>query len=108
ADPGKCSASGVDLGTPTASDSCSSVTLSNDAPASFPKGPTVVTWTATDSNGNTATCQQTVTVNDNQPPVLTCPADVTVGTDAGQQTASNFALGTPSATDNCGTVTVSN
>ena len=32
------------------------------APAQFAIGSTVVTWTVTDNSGNTATCQQTVTV----------------------------------------------
>jgi hypothetical protein len=33
------------------------------------------TWTATDECGNTATCKQTITVNDDQDPSITCPPD---------------------------------
>jgi hypothetical protein len=51
------------LGTPTVSDNCGgSVTVTNNAPPTFPTGTTTVTWTARDACGNTATCTQTVTV----------------------------------------------
>jgi hypothetical protein len=36
--------------------------ISGNAPATFPVGNTIVTWTATDGFGNTATCNQTVNV----------------------------------------------
>lgn len=50
------------LGDLTAADNCFQVSVTNDAPAAgYPFGTTTVTWTATDSSGNTATCQQTVT-----------------------------------------------
>ncbi|MCP4284353.1 MAG: PKD domain-containing protein, partial [Gammaproteobacteria bacterium] len=61
-------ASGGNIGTATASD-IFPVTLSNDAPSSFPVGNTIVTWTATDTSGNTVTATQTITVNgESQPP----------------------------------------
>ncbi len=59
--PGQCYASNVTLGTATANDNCS-VTVSNNAPTSFPLGNTTVTWTATDG-ANTSTATQIVTVN---------------------------------------------
>ncbi|MDW8231074.1 MAG: HYR domain-containing protein, partial [Saprospiraceae bacterium] len=40
----------------------------------FNFGVTVVTWTATDGSGNTATCSFTVTVIDDDPPVVTSTA----------------------------------
>lgn len=43
---------------------------------------------------------QTVTVNDNQPPTITCPANITVSNDAGVCTA-NVAVPTPVTDDNC-------
>jgi hypothetical protein len=86
----ECSASG---GTPkadpqlatfftsvVADDGCEAApTVTNDAPDLFPVGvTTVVTFTATDSTGNTATCTASVTVNDTTPPIATCPADALV------------------------------
>lgn len=47
----------------TASDNCGIQSLSSDAPACFPVGTTIVTWTATDINGNTSTATQAVTRN---------------------------------------------
>jgi len=53
----------VNLGQATVSDICDpNPTVENDAPALFPVGETVVTWTATDASGNEATAQQKVTV----------------------------------------------
>jgi hypothetical protein len=40
-------------------------------------GETVVTCTATDASGNTSQCSFTVTVVEAEPPVITCPADIT-------------------------------
>ncbi|MBL0735617.1 gliding motility-associated C-terminal domain-containing protein [Flavobacterium sp. GN10] len=62
-DANSCTASGVALGTPVTSDNCTgAVTVTNNAPTSFPIGNTTVTWTATDAAGNTQTCIQTVKV----------------------------------------------
>lgn len=36
------------------------------------------TWTAEDECGNSSSCVQTITVNDNVPPVISCPPDITV------------------------------
>jgi len=107
-DAGVCYAMGVDLGTPTTGDNCSVASVTNDASEPFAKGGTIVTWTVTDTSGNTATCTQKVTVNDNEDPTITCPADVAVNTDAGVCSATGVALGTPSTGDNCGVVTVTN
>lgn len=45
--------------------------VTSDAPALFALGTTVVTWTATDWQGNSSTAAQLVTVVDTTPPVLT-------------------------------------
>ena len=61
------------------------------------------TYRATDVCGNSATCTQLITVNDNTPPQITCPVPVTVQC-AADVPQPNLALVT--ATDNCaGTVT---
>ncbi|WP_033961693.1 BspA family leucine-rich repeat surface protein [Psychroserpens jangbogonensis] len=70
-DAGLCTASSVSLGTPTTTDNCS-VGYNNDAPVAFSIGTTTVTWTATDGSGNTATCTQDVTVEDNENPNAIC------------------------------------
>jgi len=102
-DPGLCTAdaANVSLGAPTVTDPCSAVTITNDAPATYPLGPTMVTWMATDAVGNSSTCMQTVTVEDNELPTITCPADIVVDLPSGVcDTVVTFA--TPTAiSDNC-------
>ncbi len=67
----------------------------------FPLGITTITWTATDACGNSSTCVQTVTVADNTPPVLTCPADIVVNAKAGT-CAADVVLPPPAELwDNC-------
>jgi len=68
-DNNKCTASGVNLGTPATNDNCGVKSITNDAPNSFPLGQTTVTWTVTDDSNNTQTDTQTITVEDNQPPL---------------------------------------
>ncbi|MBK8706705.1 MAG: hypothetical protein IPN33_26080 [Saprospiraceae bacterium] len=43
------------------------------------------TWTATDGAGNIIRCTQTITVEDNTPPVITCPSGVTLSCTASIQ-----------------------
>jgi hypothetical protein len=59
---GTCTASGISLGTPLSNDNCGIASLTNDAIEPFVLGNTVVSWTATDNAGLTASCSQTVTV----------------------------------------------
>jgi HYR domain/Domain of unknown function DUF11 len=101
------------LGTATGQDNCAGVTVTRSPTGNtFPVGTTTVVWTATDWAGNTATAQQTVTVNDDTAPVLTTPANVTAFTGPGATSCSavvsDATIGTATATDNCpgvGTVT---
>ena len=91
----------------TASDSCSQpvITYNQSTTAgNCPNNYTLIrTWTATDSANNTITHTQTITVTDTTIPVFTgtLPADITVACNA-VPTAP-----TVTATDNCGTATVS-
>ena len=58
-------------------------------------------WTVTDACGNTGTASQTVTyTRDITPPVITCPAPVTVNGNG--QCNVTVVIGTATATDNCG------
>jgi hypothetical protein len=47
---------------PSAGDNCGTVTVTNDAPTLFMAGVTAVTWTVTDSHGNTGTATQRVRI----------------------------------------------
>ncbi len=67
----------VPIGTATATDAVGPVTITSDAPATFPLGTTVVTWTATDGSLNAATATQNVTVQDTTAPVVSV-ADIDV------------------------------
>jgi gliding motility-associated-like protein len=80
-DTGLCTASNVNLGNITASDNCIVSSLTNNAPAIFPIGDTTVIWTAIDGVGNTSTCEQIVTVEDNETPTFTAPDDIEVFSD---------------------------
>src|SRR5439155_18025379 len=100
------------LGTATATDNCSSVTPTASTGAvssSSCSRSQTRTWNATDACGNTATAvSRTVTwTEDTTPPVIT--ATGTTLTLACNPSASqiNGALGTATATDNCGPVTPS-
>jgi PKD repeat protein len=103
-DAGQCTASSVALGTATAADNCSGVTVTNDAPATFAKGTTTVTWTATDASGNQATATQTVTVRDTERPVLAALPNLRVSAPAAACGA--MVSFVPSASDNCPGTTV--
>lgn len=105
-DPGLCGAI-VPLIPPYAYDSNGlPVTITNDAPAFFSVGTTVITWTVTDASGNFDTTTQKVTVIDNELPSIQI-ANVTVNNTIGLCGAS-VNLGTPVTSDNCGVVSVTN
>jgi len=67
----------VNLDSQTASD-VQDVTIYIIAPDVFPVGETTVTWTATDTSGNSASTTQTVTIVDTKKPGLSIPQDQTV------------------------------
>src|SRR6185312_4609371 len=73
------------------------VTITNNAPAVFPLGKTIVTWIAADESGNKANTTQTVTVKDTIAPKLTVPANVTF--EATSLDANTVPIGNATATD---------
>ncbi len=95
----------VALGTPTTSDNVGVSSVTNDAPAEFPVGTTVVTWTVTDTSGNMNTDTQNVTVEDTTDPVVTAPGDITT-TETGPLTPVD--IGTATATDAVGVTSLTN
>jgi len=54
----------VAIGTAIATDAFIPVTITSNAPTTFPIGNTTVIWTATDANNNSATATQLIAVND--------------------------------------------
>lgn len=108
--PGQCSAllTSTAIGNATATDNCTGTITFGHSPFPpenvFPVGVTNIVWTATDADGNSSTCTQTITVVDNQPPVIT------------GETSSTYVLSPPNhtmrdvminytATDNCAVTT---
>ena len=95
------------LGSASASDNSGIVTVDrmgvppgND----FPVGITIVTYTATDVVGRTASDTQQVTVTDGTPPVVATPPDLTV--DATSPAGAVVTYPLPTATDNCPGVSI--
>jgi gliding motility-associated-like protein len=101
-----CAATGVNLGTPEATDNCTIASIANDAPASFPIGTTVVTWTITDATGNFTTVTQNVTVVDTEAPVVVLQS-AAVQLDANGLGVLSFEAIDNGSSDNCGIATVS-
>ncbi|SHF89184.1 Por secretion system C-terminal sorting domain-containing protein [Flavobacterium fluvii] len=95
-----CTATVV-LVSPTTADNCSVASVINNAPVAFPLGVTTVTWTVTDTSGNTATCTQTVTVLDQTLPVAICK-NISVNLDAVGTASITAADINNNSTDNCG------
>ncbi|SNB47923.1 HYR domain-containing protein [Geobacter sp. DSM 9736] len=96
----------VAIGTATAADAVGVVSLTNNAPSTFPLGTTTIIWTATDAAGNEGTATQTVTVTDSTAPVVIPPTNVNVEAtgpqttvDIGSATAAD-AVGVTSLTSN--------
>ena len=72
----------IELIPPETSDDITIISVTNDAPEVFPLGETIVTWTATDSSGNSASATQTVTVVDTTAPILNTPQNITFDTES--------------------------
>ena len=95
-DPNQCGAV-VNFPTPTTSGSCGAVTCNPASGSFFPVGTTTVA--CTEAN-NSANCSFTVTINDTQPPTITCPANITRSNDPNQCGAVvNYPP--PTVSDNC-------
>ncbi|HOW30758.1 MAG TPA: gliding motility-associated C-terminal domain-containing protein, partial [Bacteroidales bacterium] len=104
-DPGSCGTN-ISIPQPSYQENCGSATLRNninasaDASGYYQTGVTTIIWTITDDCGNSSSCSMTVTVIDNETPVITCPPDL--------QLCVNEPVnpGVADATDNCGILAV--
>ena len=80
----------ISVSAPVTSDNCEVDSVVNnynntaDASDTYPLGTTTVTWTVTDIHGNQSTCEQTITVTDEEAPQITCadPQNQTADADA--------------------------
>lgn len=100
----------VNYTAPTGTDLClpsTTVQTGGLGPGSvFPVGTTTETYQATDLQGNTATCSFDITILDGAPPVFVdCPADISQVAPA-PNCEDVVTFPTPSATDNCPGVVV--
>ena len=91
--------------TVSANDNCSfTANLTGLASGStFPVGKTIDVFKATDASNNTSTCTFNVVVTDNEAPKITCPANISVNTDAGVCGA-KVSFNAATATDNCSAI----
>ena len=106
-DAGLCTAL-VNYTAATATGNTPSITYSQNSGTAFSKGLTSVTATATNGCGSSS-CSFDVTVNDNQAPTITAPADITSATaDAGKCYATITNIGSPVIVENCTYTVTSN
>lgn len=120
-DPGTCSAS-VAVPAPVTADNCAVTTLTwtmTGATAgvspvaginligtrNFNKGITNITYTIRDASGNQSTCSFSVTVTDNQNPLIACPANISRNSDPGICTA-GVTVPDVVISDNCAATTL--
>jgi len=102
--PDSCSAV-VTFGAPSVWDNCGatvSQTSQHGSGYAFPVGSTTVSFRAVDNAGLSGNCSVAVVVNDNQPPTIVCPTDVSTVNDW-RQCGANVSLSAPQISDNCGT-----
>jgi|GEM_PF-5374222 len=68
------------------------VTITSDAPAEFPLGETIVTWTATDKYGNASSASQKVIIVDTEPPEFTIIPENIIIEAAGEYTSVDIGI----------------
>lgn len=106
---GTCAGATLTINTPSVSDNCSVVSIvgvrSDLAPltAAYPGGTTVITWTATDTNGNLSTCTQNVVVSGTAASLAfaTCPLPDLTATTVANVCNAPVTILTPQATNSC-------
>jgi gliding motility-associated-like protein len=95
-----CSVSGLNIGQAVATDNCTVLQVTNNAPFTYGIGTTQVVWTVYDALGNSSTAIQTITVVDGIAPQIVAPGNVTVASNINCE-ASGVFIGTATGTDNC-------
>jgi len=96
----------VELQAPIADDIFDIVSITNNAPEFFPIGETIVSWTAIDMSGNSASVEQKITIFDTTFPILEIPEDIVIEATSLDQNEVN--LGEAIVTDNGEIVSITN
>lgn len=73
--------------------------LSGECPQSF-----IRTWIASDYCGNTTICEQTIEIEDNTAPLMSCPDEISI--DCSIDNIDETVTGIPVVSDGCGSVTL--
>jgi M6 family metalloprotease-like protein len=107
ADRGRCQAT-LDPGQAVGTDDCGTPVVTGQRSDGlaltdpYPVGTTIITWTAIDAGGQTAVCQQKITVADVEAPVITaCPANAKAVAGATCTAKLPKLVNQVQATDNC-------
>ena len=87
----------IELGEATAHDVMGIASVTEHPPRFFVLGETTVTWTATDTSGNSASATQIVTIVDTTSPIITAPDSITA--EATSADSNTVALGNPVSSD---------
>ena len=97
----------VSTGSPSVEENCPLVRVDGSRidgaalAAAYPVGVTTITWTATDASGNSASASQTITVRDEEAPVVVVPNDFSVNATSPSGAVVTYSA---TATDNVGVV----
>ncbi len=90
--------------TATATDDCTTPTVTGPAVGAYALGTTSVTYTATDGSGNSVSCTANIVVEDTTPPSIMCPANVAV--ECTGNASANVTPNAATATDACSATNV--
>ena len=80
--------------------------ITNNAPEFFPLGETTVTWTVTDTSGNTTSAEQLVSIVDTTSPEFIIPSNIT--SEAQNANSNSVELDVPSTYDLVGISSITN
>jgi hypothetical protein len=100
-DPGQCTRTRSNVPMTNAFTGCALDSIQVLGPAQLPVGTTTLTYTGWSNGASLGTCSSSVTIVDEELPVIACGGAVLLTADAGTCEATNVVLTLPAASDNC-------